>query len=58
MLYNAAKLIKIPETNKVFLIEMTKSGKRRIYLLSCCLFLLPLQEIIFITFPREVFRKT
>lgn len=58
MLYNAAKLIKIPETNKVFLIEMTKSGKRRIYMLSCCLFLLPLQEIMFITFSREVFRKT
>ena len=27
-------------------------------MLSCCLFLLPLQEIIFITFSWEVFRKT
>ncbi len=53
MLYNAAKVIKKLETNKVFLTEMIKSEKRRSYMPPSYLFLLPLQEITFVLFKGK-----
>lgn len=58
MLYNAAKVIKKLETNKVFLTEMIKSEKRRSYMPPSYLFFITFARDYLCTFQRQIFRRT